>query len=403
MSNIREKRGRLFFDFRYQGKRCREYTKLSDTPANRKKMQKVLDKIEQEIATGSFDYARYFPGSKNASVFSSPVHHSVPAMSAPRSSSNTPIYKMFVEDWFQEQAIGWRRSHKATVRSTLDRHLIPAFGDKQVGLITKTDALQFRAGLAKIKGRNGNTSLSAKTINRIMQVLSQSLDEAADRFGFINNVAKIKRLKQQRPDIHPFSVEQVHQIIYSIRPDYRDYIIVRLFTGMRSGEIHGLKIKYLDFERREILVRETIVRGEIEYTKTDGSQRDIHMSAPVYEALKRQVKASAGHSDFVFCNRNGEPLDNNNFTNRVWYPLLRHLGLEKRRPYQTRHTAATMWLGVGENPEWVARQLGHTDTTMLFRIYSRFIPNLTRRDGSAFDRFVSDTLSNSTDGKENAA
>jgi len=66
------------------------------------------------------------------------------------------------------------------------------------------------------------------------------------------------------------------------------------------------------------------------------------------------------------------------------YPLLRYLELDKRRPYQTRHTAATLMLASGENPEWVARVLGHANTDMLFRVYSRFVPNLTRQDGRAF-------------------
>ena len=159
----------------------------------------------------------------------------------------------------------------------------------------------------------------------------------------------------------------------------------------RSGEIHGLQWKYIDFERRQILVRETLVRGNVEYTKTDGSQREIAMSEPVYEALLTQ-RQRTGQQDYVFCTANGAPLDNDNFTNRVWYPLLRHLGLEARRPYQTRHTCATLWLAAGENPEWVARQLGHVDTTMLFKTYSRFIPNLTRTDGSAFNALVSSVI-----------
>ena len=53
-----------------------------------------------------------------------------------------------------------------------------------------------------------------------------------------------------------------------------------------------------------------------------------------------------------------------------------------------RHTAATLWLASGEAPEWIARQLGHSSTEMLFRVYSRFVPNLTRRDGSAIDRLL---------------
>jgi integrase len=164
---------------------------------------------------------------------------------------------------------------------------------------------------------------------------------------------------------------------------------VRFFTGMRSGELHGLKWKYVDFEHRLILVREAIVGGEEEYTKNDFSQRDIPMSQVVYEALRAQ-HALTGHMDYVFCNLAGEPIDTNNFTKRVWYPLLRHLGLALRRPYQTRHTAATLWLAAGETPEWIAKTLGHASTEMLFRVYSRFVPNLTRNDGSAVDRLLSE-------------
>ena len=71
--------------------------------------------------------------------------------------------------------------------------------------------------------------------------------------------------------------------------------------------------------------------------------------------------------------------------NRICYPLLAFLGLEKRKPYQSRHTTATLWLAAGESPEWIARQLGHVSTNMLFRVYSRYVPNIAGRDGSAFE------------------
>ena len=88
-------------------------------------------------------------------------------------------------------------------------------------------------------------------------------------------------------------------------------------------------------------------------------------------------------SGSVFCSGAGNPIDANNFANRVWYPLLRYLDIEKRRPYQTRHTTATLLLASGENPEWIARFMGHANTQMLFTVYSRFVPNLTRQDGRA--------------------
>ena len=182
-------------------------------------------------------------------------------------------------------------------------------------------------------------------------------------------------------------------MLKTVRTDWHDYLQFRFLTGMRTGEGNGLKWKYVDFERRLILIRETFVLGEDEYTKTDSSQRDIQMSQPVYEALKRQWEVSGKLSEYVFCNREGHPIDNKNFSDRVWYPLLRHLGLAKRRPYQMRHTAATLWLASGEAPEWIARQLGHSSTQMLFTVYSRFVPNMTRQDGSAIDRLLATRFS----------
>ena len=55
----------LFFELRISGIRCREQTLLTDNQLNRKKLQKILDKIEAEIAAGTFVYANYFPGSKS--------------------------------------------------------------------------------------------------------------------------------------------------------------------------------------------------------------------------------------------------------------------------------------------------------------------------------------------------
>ncbi|TAM92205.1 MAG: DUF3596 domain-containing protein, partial [Rhodanobacteraceae bacterium] len=280
MASINARSGELFFDFRYRGVRCREYTKLTNTPANRKRMQKVLDKIGQAMTAGTFDYATFFPGSKLATKFATEngTAHTSSTIDAPAvdaDSPNTPFFRTFIENWYAESLPCWRRSHAATVRSTLDCHLTRYFGDMQVGAIRKDDILRFRADLAQRKGRGDNETLSAKTINRIVQLLSQALAEAGDRYGFANPAEHVKRLKQRRIDIHPFSLAEARQLIATIREDYRPYLTVRLLTGMRTGEIHGLKWKYVDFEHRQILVRETIVRSRVEYTKTDGSQREI--------------------------------------------------------------------------------------------------------------------------------
>jgi integrase len=267
-------------------------------------------------------------------------------------------------------------------------HLLPYFGDKQVGRIGKGDILAFRTSLAALPGRGGKPSLSNKRINGIIAPLRQILNEAAEVHAFASPVATYKPLKVRKTDVEPFTLDEVQLILKTVRADYRDYFAVRFLTGMRTGEAHGLKWQYVDFANRLILIRETFVLGEDEYTKTDSSQRDIRMNPVVFDALQRQHAATGKLSAYVFCNRQGKPIDNKNFTDRVWAPLLRHLGLKPRRAYQMRHSAATLWLASGEAPEWIARQLGHSSTEMLFRVYSRYVPNLTRQDGSAMDRLL---------------
>ncbi|MBV7435268.1 site-specific integrase [Cardiobacteriaceae bacterium TAE3-ERU3] len=169
---------------------------------------------------------------------------------------------------------------------------------------------------------------------------------------------------------------------------YRDYYIVRIFTGMRTAEIDGLKRKYVDLDNGLIHIRETIVKGEMAPPKNDQSYRSITMSSFVYDAMKRQLEVTKNRSDFVFCNTHGNPLKYHNVNRNVWYPLLERAGLERRRAYQTRHTAATLWLASGENPEWIAKQMGHVSTKMLFTVYSNYVPNLIRVDGSALEELL---------------
>lgn len=406
MASIRARKdnGLLFFDFRYQGKRYREQTLLNDSKSNRKKMEEVLTRIENDISDGIFDYQKYFPkgsshqkptqqaeltNSIQGELSPPPISGKILVSHIQNTLQTSPLFKDFAEKWFDECKIGWRKSYVQTMRDTIDKHLLPYFGERMVSSIRREDILDFRSQLAKVPGRK-NQTLSARRINAIVLGLRQILNEAADRYNFTTPSQRIKPLKIKRHDISPFTLDEVNLILKTVRTDYRDYFIVRFFTGMRTGEIHGLKWKYVDFRNRQILIRETLVGDEMEEeAKTDLSIREIFMSDVVYEALMRQREVTLKNSDFVFCNALGNPLNLNNITNRVWYPLLRHLGFELRRPYTTRHTAATLWLAAGENPEWIARQMGHATTEMLFRVYSRYVPNLTRNDGSAFNRLLS--------------
>src|SRR5699024_6330940 len=251
------------------GVRCREQTALSDTVANRRSVQKLLDRVEQEIQAGVFDYGKTFPESPRAIEFagvktnqglnsSGPVR----SPSACQTVTRTPRFREFAETWLREKRPEYRPSYLETITVTLNRYLLPEFGNQQVGSITKADLLSFRAELSQTYLANGKR-LSNARINKIIGFARQILDEAADRYDFTTPYRQIKPLRSRAPDIQPFSLEEVNQIIERVRPDYRNYMIIRFYTGMRTSEIHGLRWHNVDFANELILIRETLVQNQL--------------------------------------------------------------------------------------------------------------------------------------------
>lgn len=381
MASIRERSGCYFIDFRVDGLRYREQTSIRVSARNRRMVDQLVKKMEAEILLGSFDYDTYFPEGQNKDKFRVQQYRTQSGLSGPK------VFDNFAETWFREKKVEWSAGYTKIVRSRLDRHLIPYFMGRELVTIDKASILEFRGHIADQPGMSGGT-VTASCVNNIMLPLRQILQEAADRFNFPDPWKNIKQMKDRKKDIHPFSLDDVQLFLKHIRPDYHAYYTTRFFTGLRSGEIDGLQWKYVDFDRRQILVREALVQGRMTNTKTAGSDREVDMTSLVYDTLYAHRKKVGGRSDFVFSTASGSPLHNRNVTRRIWYPMLDILKLDKRRPYQTRHTAATLWLGAGENPEWIAKQMGHSSTKMLFQTYSRYVPNLTRQDGSAFERLL---------------
>lgn len=390
---VRPETGNLYLDFHWRGKRCREQTLLPDTAGNRKTLETLAARIKREIAKGVFDYASHFPDSPRAKAFEEPVAPSSPLVPANVQVQTTVVsFAEAAEAWYAENLPRWRSTNAENNRAILDRRLIPAFGATAVALITRAELLAFRANTMTQTSRKGPEALSASRVNHIMGVAKMILEDAADKHGFASPYRNIKQLRTKKVDIQPFSLDEVQMMLQTVRADYRPYLALRFYTGLRSGEANGLEWKHVDFDNDVIHVRQQFVKGEVIPTKTDGSNRDVPMIPVVRQALLDQRANTPQDSRWVFTAPEGGPLNLVNFTNRVWHPLLRHLGLAARRPYQTRHTAATLMLAAGENPEWVACILGHSTTEMLFRVYSRYVPNLTRNDGRAFTGLVTGGL-----------
>ena len=206
---VRKDSGLLFMDFYYNGKRCREQTALPDTVANRKKVQKLLDRLTEEMSLGSFDYARYFPNSKmlaTLAVAPGPVNGAAigdPLAAANEVAKPTPLFSEFSETWYSEKQVEWRHSHCEQIRQTLDRMLLPQFGGQGGRVDHKGRHPRLSCSAAKTPARGKTSPLSNPRINKILAPLRMILDEVADRFDFRSAVPAIKQLKVKKTDVQP--------------------------------------------------------------------------------------------------------------------------------------------------------------------------------------------------------
>jgi integrase len=191
--------------------------------------------------------------------------------------------------------------------------------------------------------------------------------------------------------VMPFNQKEWKLVMEHMLPWYRPYFEFAVQTGLRPSEQVALKWSAIDDEF--IHIELSRVRNlEKDDLKTGLSRRSIAIRPAMAATLKAQREMTKGFdSPYVFINTEGRPILQDKLR-ETWARVLVKAGLAHRRMYETRHTFASWALAGGETPEWVAKTLGHVDPSMVYRTYCRYIPNLTRQDGTAFERFYQDSL-----------
>lgn len=387
MASFWVKDGFLYLDFRWRGIRCREATRLANTTENRAQVRRQVRQLDGELAAGTFAYAKWFPRGKRAALFAQP------------DETRPPLYRAHVRRWLSDKEARLGAGTAYDWRRIVESRILPTLGDRPVSDIGVDDVEGLVAALkrgeappalspASTDKRRRPTipgKLSNRRVNIILKVLRQSLDRAVTKGWLERNPARaVDLLREEKPSVDPLSLDEIRVLLRDgLQTDeHRRYFTVAFFTGLRPSEQIGLQWDDVDWRRKLIGVRRSVGRFGEGPTKTIDSARDVAILPPVETALKAQRAASQLRGSWIFPNRDGGPLDITNLRERVWRPALLRAKLRGRPMYQTRHTFATMMLAAGERVDWVAKQLGHTSVEMVIRRYHRFIPNLTRQDGS---------------------
>jgi integrase len=161
--------------------------------------------------------------------------------------------------------------------------------------------------------------------------------------------------------------------------------VVAVTTGMREGELLGLRWADVDLDQGALHVTRRLKRRT--------SRRQVLLVAPAVEALKlhrdRQEEERAGSSwhdeGLVFPNAIGRPINPSNFLRRGFYPLLDRAGLPRMRFHDLRHSAATLLLGMDVHPKIVSELLGHTQIGITLDLYSHVTATMQRDAVTAFE------------------
>jgi hypothetical protein len=192
-----------------------------------------------------------------------------------------------------------------------------------------------------------------------------------------NPVSKVPRAAYQKPPPDPFSRDEAEAIIADMLAHYPGQVhnLVEwwFFSGPRTSEAFGLQWPKVDLRSAYFTVDEAVVRGERKGTKTS-TVRDVTLNSRALAALQRQkAHTLLAGTDVWQDPRYGVAwVDERAFRRSFWIPCLKRLGIRYRRPYNMRHTYATMMLMAGLTPAYCARQLGHS-VEMFLRTYSRWL------------------------------
>lgn len=196
-----------------------------------------------------------------------------------------------------------------------------------------------------------------------------------------------KEVQRRPPD--PFSQDEVREILNHLaqhRPEQTyNFVQLMFYSGLRTSEGIGLRWENIDFRAKEMLIEGgNVYDEETDTTKTSRS-RIVLLSAPAFAALQRQKAHTFVQGEHVFHDpKTGAPWKYETITDvrSFWKITLKRLGIRYRRPYNMRHTYATLGIMSGARPAFLANQLGHS-LQVFFQVYAKWINSKDDREEMA--------------------
>lgn len=358
--------------FTYRGAQCRETIPLPHTKANGLYCERLRAEILNAIERGTFKYGDFFPDSPRAAAFG-------------HGPARGQTLKVLLEAYRDRVKRTFAPSTFAAVRKAIDNILVPWCGERRPHELTTAD----------IRTWVGLQTTSLKRIRNVAWPLRAVLDELVadevlesnpfDRLKMAKLVPEAKRVSDFEPD--PYTETELRTLLANIPTPDRLAFQLWAFTGLRTGELVGLRWPRVDLEAGLLRVTETTTeRKDKDRPKTKAGIRAVPLLPAAREALELMRTYTLLAGDRVTVNprstREDKAWDDKRLAG-VWKAAHKGTGIAYRNPYQLRHTFASSLLSEGENIALISRLLGHKTVEMTMRHYARWIEH---GEALGFDR-----------------
>lgn len=347
--------------FFYRGARCRETLKGLDPDirAHVKIGTNRVGAIREAISRETFNYAEFFPESPRARFFGFGGHKTI---------------EQIGDSWLADMKLSLPHSTYRSYERPMKRFAYPEIGKMRVRDVTPEH----------IRDAFRKASITLKTARNYSIPLAGLFQRALDDGEITSNPMERITLKRLIPvekhrsdyEIDPLSQREIDAFLAAClkhRPKWASYWTVAFYTGIRTSEQYGLE--WPDWRGDELDIVRAIVERKEKGPKTESSTR-THQLAPIARdalRLQREGGGTAFRARVFWHPEWEEPLIDYEHSQAAFDFVCKRAGIRRRNQYQTRHTYASNMLMQGENPLFVAKQMGHKDLYSLLRIYAKWI------------------------------
>ena len=282
-------------------------------------------------------------------------------------------------------------------------HINPNIGNLRLKKVRSSDIQRFYVKLLtegrvqRIESKNQPKGLKPKTVKNIHNFLLSAFDKAVSEKLISENPVKHCVLpKQEHEEMKTLPLDKLNLFFEEAKNSgvYEMYL-TEMATGLRRGELLGLKWSDIDYEKRTIFVRRQICRIEGIVTegplKTKNSYRRIVVPQDVLDVLKNKQINEYGFSDYIFPSPTGGPISPDSVLHML-HRVLERAGLPKIRFHDLRHTFATMALQNGVDVKTVSSILGHFSAGFTLDTYAHVTTSMQQNAAEKVGQFLRNSI-----------